>query len=111
MIMHTLKKNEDIDKLIAENKAVILQFGTSTCTPCVAIKAKLDKWGTEHSSIIMRYISVEEYPEVAAQRDVLSAPTVRLYVEGKLLLEKSGYFSLEEFLNQTERYLSILDNK
>lgn len=33
---------------------------------------------------------------------MLSAPTVRLYADGKLWAEASGYFSLETFLERTE---------
>lgn len=109
--MQNLLENEDIDHLITNNKAVILQFGTFQCTPCIAIKAKLDQWNLKHTDVIMRYISIEDYPEAAAQHDILSSPTICLYIDGKLLLKESGYFSLEEFLKRTERYLSVLESE
>ena len=38
--------------------------------------------------------------EIAAQRGILSAPTVEVYIEGKLSIQKSGYFSLDEILDK-----------
>lgn len=102
-------KNEDINKIIRENKAVILQFGSSSCMPCIAIEAKLDTWGKNHPDVVMRYISIEQFPSLAAQRNILSAPTVVLYVNGKRTLKEAGHFSLDAFLDQTERYLRLED--
>lgn len=103
--MYNLSKNEDVDTLISENKVVILQFGTESCAPCKAIKMKLDEWGAKHPDILIRYIPVEQFPETAAQRNVLSSPSLFLYVNGKCTLKEAGYFSLEDFLHKTERYL------
>ncbi|MGN0240185.1 MAG: hypothetical protein ACI4CS_00710 [Candidatus Weimeria sp.] len=65
-------------------------------------------WGAGHPEVSIRYIPIEEYPEAAAQRNILSAPTVCLYLNGKPALQQAGYFSLEEFLDKTERYLSLM---
>lgn len=97
-----------IDELIRTNAVVIIQFGTETCAPCKAIREKLNAWGTDHPEVTIRYIPIEEYPEAAAQRNILSAPTVCLYLNGKPALQQAGYFSLEEFLDKTERYLSLM---
>lgn len=108
--MQNITEKDDMDRLITGNKVVILQFGTATCTPCAAIKLKLDKWSLKHPEVFMRYIPVEGFPELAAQHDIFSSPTVCLYVEGKNLIKESGYFSLEDFLNRTERYISLLES-
>ena len=41
--------------------------------------------------------------EIAAQRGILSAPTVEVYIEGRLSIQKSGYFSLDEILEKVSR--------
>ena len=38
--------------------------------------------------------------EIAAQRGILSAPTVEVKIEEKLSIQKSGYFSLDEILEK-----------
>ncbi len=106
--MRNLETDENPDQMVATNKAVILQFGTAACAPCAAIRLKLDRWGREHPEVLMRYISVEDHPMIAAQRGILSAPTVCLYILGKKALQESGYFSLDEFLDRTEKYLSFI---
>lgn len=89
---------EDLDRIIHDNKAVLLQFGSASCMPCTAIAAKLDAWGKHHPDVLTYYISVDEYPDLAAQRNVLSVPTAVLYINGMYALEETGHFSLEEFL-------------
>ncbi len=106
--MQTLGREENIRALIQRHPAVILQFGTATCAPCTAIRRKLDQWGARHPDVQLRYIPIEAYPELAAQEGILSAPTVCVYIAGKLTLQKAGYFSLEELLQKTERYLTYL---
>ena len=57
-------------------------------------------WQEDHTDIPAYYISLEENMEIAAQRGILSAPTVEVYIEGRLSIQKSGYFSLDEILEK-----------
>ena len=109
--MRYLAKNENIEDLVHENRVMIIQFGIITCAPCAAVAAKLDAWGKQHPEVPMRYISVEEYPNLSAQRGIFSTPAVCLYIDGKCALKAAGYFSLEEFLKRTEWYLSMMQNQ
>ncbi len=106
--MEVLLKIENLESLIQQSKVLILQFGTSTCTPCVAIKQKIDNWSKDHINVTCKYISIEEFPEIAAKQDVFSAPTILVFVEGKMTIRETGYFSLDEIFQRTERYLRLL---
>ncbi|MCR4903017.1 MAG: thioredoxin family protein [Butyrivibrio sp.] len=108
--MKNLLKEESIDSLVKESKILILQFGTSTCAPCAAIKEKIDIWSVDKKIVNSRYVSIEEYPEIAAEQGIFSAPTVLVFVEGKLTIREAGYFSLEEIFMRIERYSNILQN-
>jgi thioredoxin 1 len=46
--------------------------------------------------------------ELSAQMGVFTVPTVRFYMDGKLAVDESGYFSLDRMLDRMERYLKIL---
>lgn len=98
--MINFTKNDDLNKIISENTIAIIQYGAATCMPCHSIKNKITTWQENHKDVAAYYISLEENMEIAAQRGILSAPTVEVYIEGKLSIQKSGYFSLDEILDK-----------
>ncbi|ERK59811.1 hypothetical protein HMPREF1983_00412 [Gemella bergeri ATCC 700627] len=101
--MINFTKKHNLDEIISNNSIIIIQYGTSTCMPCHAIKNRIDIWNKDNSDIATYYISLEENMNIAAQRGILSAPTVEVYIEGKLSIQKSGYFSLDEILDKVEK--------
>lgn len=105
--MQILEKAEDYAKQRAASALFLVQFGTDTCAPCHAIQYKLDAWLKEHTSVKSLYIPLEQFPALAAEESIFSAPTLLFFVEGKLTLRESGYFSLNEFLEKAERYLQM----
>lgn len=92
----------------AETPLRIVQFGSSACAPCFAIRNKLDKWVAQHKGVDSVYISVEDFPEVAAQEGVFAVPAVFVIADGRLTLRESGCFSLDELLARCEQYFSML---
>ncbi len=106
--MTILTQEEELDALRWEKPLLLVQFGTESCAPCKAIRQRIDDWTEEHPSVGALYISIEDFPRLAAQLGVYSAPAVFLYVEGNLTARESGYFSLNAVLAQGERYLGML---
>lgn len=98
--MINFSKKDDLNQIISENTITIIQYGTATCMPCHSIKNRIITWQENHKDVAAYYISLEENMEIAAQRGILSAPTVEVYIEGKLSIQKSGYFSLDEILDK-----------
>ncbi len=87
---------------------LIIQFGSASCQPCTALRQRISLWQEAHSGVEALYVSLETYPQLAAQNGVFTVPTVLVYVNGQLTLRESGYFSLELLLRQVERYLALL---
>lgn len=81
--MKNFNLTNDFNKILENNKIVIFQYGSITCAPCHSLKYKLTEWQKENSNI-------------------------EVYIEGKLFIQRSGYFSLDEILNKVEKYKSIL---
>ena len=98
--MKNFNLTNDFNKILENNKIVIFQYGTITCAPCHSLKYKLTEWQKENSNIEVYYIPI--------QNRILSTPTIEVYIEGKLFIQRSGYFSLDEILNKVEKYKSIL---
>lgn len=114
MHLRELAPGEQLEDIIASSPLALLQFGTSACAPCGALRQKIDSWLAErektpgHLPLAAVYISLDEHPALAAQADVLSAPTLRFYADGQLWAEAKGYFSLEQFLARAERAERLL---
>lgn len=108
--IHELEHGKTVESFLETAPLVLVQFGSATCLPCHAIRGKIDAWVAKRDDAKALYVSVEDHPEETAQADVLSVPTVRLYVEGKLAIEKTGYFSLDRILSQAERYANLIES-
>lgn len=52
------------------------------------------------------YISIDNNISLAAQENILGAPAILVFVEGKEAIRKIGYFSLEEVFTALDRYIS-----
>ena len=104
-----LNENENLDDIINTNGLAIIQFGSESCGPCFSIKHKIDDWLNKHPSVFNRYIPVENYQVIAAQHDVFGVPTTILYCQGKEIIRRSRYYSLDEILTKGEDLLKILE--
>lgn len=80
----------------------IVQYGSDTCQPCGALETKLGAWVKEHEGIDYSYVSVELEPAKAAQQGVFTVPAIVVYMDGKEITRRAGYFSLDELLVQVE---------
>ena len=90
--MINFTKNDNLNKIISNNNIAIIQYGTATCMPCHSIKNRITTWQEDHKEVVAYYISLEENMEIAAQRGILSAPTVEVYIEGRLSIQKKWIF-------------------
>ncbi len=95
--------------LPALSEVVILQFGTESCAPCSAIKQRIDAWCRDYPEVQARYVPLEDFPELGAEYGIFSVPTILVFVQGKVTIRESGYFSLDEILQRTERYIQLLN--
>ena len=113
---------ESLDALIASTSAytvaaytaathtaatLILQFGDESCAPCHAIRHKLDAWLANHPDVAARYIDIQTHLALCSQMGIMSAPTVIVYMDGKVVAREAGYFSLDDMLARVERYLEM----
>ena len=108
--MIDIKAGETIKELAAKHSIVLFQFSSKDSTPCVAIRQRIEEWLSSHEQVEARHISIDAHPELAAQNDVLSFPTVVVYVEGQVAIRESGYFSLDEIFAKLERLIELMSS-
>ncbi|WP_044937223.1 thioredoxin family protein [Pseudobutyrivibrio sp. LB2011] len=106
--MIDIRSGETIQELASEHSIILFQFSSKACTPCVAIRQRLEVWLSSHEQVEARHISIDAHPELAAQNDVLSFPTVVVYIDGQVAICESGYFSLDEIFAKLERLIELM---
>ena len=97
-------------KMIKEQaKFSLFLFGSEFCAPCKALKEKIMLWSSSHTQVLTNYVSIENNISLATQENILGAPAILIFVEGKEAIRKIGYFSLEEVFTALDRYISYSD--
>lgn len=110
MEMTTLPKDADLEQLLQTQPIVLLQFTSAQCAPCTAIRQRIHAWGQEKSGLCAYAVPIEDFPTLCGQLGIFTVPTLLVYVEGKLTLRESGYFSLDDLLRRVDRYLDLCMN-
>ena len=105
-IIQTLTEYQMIKE---KEKFSLFLFGSQACAPCKALKEKITIWSGTHPQVFTGYVSIENNISLAAQENILGAPAVLVFVEGKEAIRKIGYFSLEEVFAALDRYISYSD--
>ena len=59
---------------------VVVDFWAPWCRPCRALEPILEQL---QSRVAVVRLNIDEYPEIAARYEILSIPTVKLFVEGE----------------------------
>lgn len=107
--MKQLKDPETLEALRREKPILIVQFGADTCGPCRALRERLRRWEQTHPGVFCLYVSVPDFPALCAQMGVFTVPVISVYVQGRLTLQQSGCFSLDQMLQQVEKYRRLLE--
>ena len=82
----------------------LMLFSSERCSVCHALKIKVEELAKEFKAQFEE-ISIDENPEVAANRLILSAPVVLLEIDGKEVNRLAGVFSVSEIESFLRRIL------
>ena len=107
--MEILKNQNALQAAVQKHPIVLVQFGAENCGPCKALQNKIKRWNQSHPDICHIYVNAADFPQVCAQMGVFTVPTIFLYASGKLTLQQSGCFSLDQMLQQAEKYRRLLE--
>jgi thioredoxin 1 len=99
-----IKEKKELDKILSDNKNVVVDFFAEWCGPCKMLLPVLDQISTELEDVIICKINVDENPDIATENGIRSIPTLILYGDGKNLGLKMGYLpkpQLQQFFKET----------
>ena len=98
----------EYQEIIDVNSGSLLYFSTPQCNVCKVLKPKISEFiESEFPEIKMGYINSELLPEVAAQNQVFTVPTILVFLDGKEFIRKSRNINMNEFQVELERPYSM----
>jgi thioredoxin 1 len=82
---------DNFEKVISENKTVLIDFWASWCGPCKMIAPHVEKLSEELSDVAVCKANVDEEGELAASFGINSIPTLVLIKDGEEADRIIGY--------------------
>jgi thioredoxin 1 len=94
---------------LREHPAVFLYFKNETCQPCKVLRVKVQELlDNKYNNIRFHVLDIADYPEYVSEFNVLSSPTMLLFLEGKEFFRGGIYTSLSELDEKLSRFYSLM---
>ncbi len=93
----------NLESTIRDNEIVLIDFWASWCGPCRMFGPIFEKVAAKHTDIAFAKCDTENAPDVAAQFNVVSIPTLAIFRQGVLLFQQAGVVpeaGLEDLIRQ-----------
>ncbi len=104
-----LNSIEGFERIKNAQKAFVLYITDGTCNVGEQVAPKLEKLlATQFPEVKLYYVYTGLTPDLASQLSVFVIPTVLVFFEGKLYIQKSRTFSLQELAAEIDRYYKML---
>lgn len=85
-------------EVISSDKPVLLDFWASWCGPCRMVSPIVDEIAAERTDIKVGKVNVDEQPQLAADFNVMSIPTLIVMKNGKVTNQAVGLRPKEQIL-------------
>lgn len=99
----------DLERLLESNTIVFLYFKNETCQPCKVLRIKVEELIKQKFPEVKFYVlDIVNYPNLVSKLNVLSSPTMLLYIENKEYFRGGIYTSISELEEKIGKYYKML---
>jgi thioredoxin-like negative regulator of GroEL len=103
-----IKSFEQFEQL-KQGSAVLAYFSNDACNVCKVLKPKLQELiEKQFPKIKLLYIKSDQLPEIAAENQVFTAPTLLVFFEGREYIRKNRNIGVSELEKEIGRLYSML---
>lgn len=100
---------EDILSKIKREPALLLYFKNDTCQPCKVLRVKVEELVNEkYPNIQFQVLNIEEHAGLVSALNILSSPTILLFLDGKEYLRGGIYTSIQELDSKISRFYRMM---
>lgn len=90
MAVTVITKENFAGEVLQSDRPVLVDFWASWCGPCRMLSPTIEEIAGERSDIKVGSVNVDEQPELAAQFNVMSIPTLIVFKEGRAVNSSMG---------------------
>ena len=101
--MEIITKEQFEEKVLKNEKKVVLDFFANWCGPCKMLMPVLEQIESEREDVEILKVNIDQDEELAKQFGVLSIPTLVYFANGEEKDKTVGY-------RQKSQILEIIDN-
>ena len=92
-------------EVLQSTKPVLVDFWAEWCGPCKMVAPVLEEIASEHPSIVIAKLNVDENPQLAASYQVTSIPTMHVFQDGQIVQTIIGAKPKQALLADLAPYL------
>ena len=91
-----IKEEEFEEKVLKNNKKVLVDFYADWCGPCRMLSPIIEEIAKENDEYEFAKVNVDDCPEVSRKYGVMSIPTLIVFENGVEKKKTLGFHSLDE---------------
>ena len=87
------------EKVIRSDKPVLVDFWATWCGPCQMVSPIIEELGEELTDVKGCKVDVDKEPEISIQYNIMSIPTLIVFVNGEIANKTIGACTKDEILD------------
>ena len=102
-MMIEITETQQLDKILGENSAVVLDFYAQWCAPCRQLMPTLTDISENTENVVFCKVNVDDNGTIAAKYGVRSIPTVKYIKNGEVVDTTVGAIPKQQILEHLEK--------
>lgn len=98
----TLTQENFQTEVLDAKGTILVDFWAAWCGPCRMLSPVVDEVAAELSGVKVGKVNIDEQPDLAAQFDVMSIPTLVVFKDGKAVNQSVGVIPKEAILKMVK---------
>ena len=91
-----IKEEEFEEKVLKNNKKVLVDFYADWCGPCRMLSPVIEEIAKENDEYEFVKVNVDDCPDVSRKYGIMSIPTLIVFEKGEEKKKTLGFHSLDE---------------